>query len=356
MTTVNSWNSRASSAEQYRQTKRKGLRALICLVVCLVMSLIVDVLSGPGNFSFSDVFDSLVSGGSSNASLNIVIWDIRLPIAVLAILVGAMLGLSGALIQTILNNPLAEPFTLGISSAASFGAALAIVFGARYVSWDGSLLITLSAFFFAIFTSLLLYFFTRLRGASSQTLVLVGIALLFTFNALLSLLQFAATDTQLTQIVFWMMGSLNRASWVNVGICSLVFALIFPLFLHKSWSLTALRMGDDKAEALGVNVKVLRIEVLVGASLLAATTVSFVGIVGFVGLVGPHIARMLVGEDQRFFLPMAAVCGALIMSLTSYISKSVSPGVVYPIGIITALVGVPFFVSLILTVQRRNWR
>lgn len=347
-------NALTSSINRYRAKKQKSVLFLVFLGVMLAFSLLLDISNGPGNFSLLSIFESLFKSQSINARLDIIIWDIRLPTALLAVLVGAMLGLSGALIQTILNNPLAEPFTLGISSAASFGAALAIVIGAQYTFINGALLITLCAFIFSIATACILYFFTRLRGASSQTLVLVGIALLFTFNALLSLLQFTATDTQLTQIVFWMMGSLSRASWLNVTICTIVLALILPLFIFRSWSLTALRMGDDKAEALGVNVKRLRIEVLAGASLLAATTVSFVGVVGFVGLVGPHIARMLVGEDQRLFLPVAALCGALLMSATSLISKIISPGMIYPIGIITALVGVPFFISLVLTVQRRN--
>ncbi|OUR89537.1 hypothetical protein A9Q92_00890 [Methylophaga sp. 42_8_T64] len=114
-------------------------------------------------------------------------------------------------------------------------------------------------------------------------------------------------------------------------------------------------MGDDKAASLGINVKRLRIEMLLGVSLLAATAVSFVGTIGFIGLVGPHIARMIVGENQRFFLPMSIISGALIMSLTSILSKSITTGVVYPVGIITALIGIPFFISLILTVQRRSW-
>jgi iron complex transport system permease protein len=126
--------------------------------------------------------------------------------------------------------------------------------------------------------------------------------------------------------------------------------------MARNWALTALRMGDEKAASLGVNVARLRIEMLVGVSLLAAVAVSFVGTIAFVGLVGPHIARMAVGEDQRFFLPFSAIASALLMSGTSILSKVITPGVIYPIGMITALIGIPFFVSLILTTRKRNWQ
>ena len=257
--------------------------------------------------------------------------------------------------QTILNNPLADPFTLGISSAAAFGAALAIVLGVELLPFGGNVLITINAFIFALLTAWLLFLFSRLRGASSETMILIGIALLFAFNALLGLLQYAANDVQLMQIVFWMMGSLSRASWEKLAICTLVMAIVVPFFMMRSWSLTALRLGDDRASALGIEPQRLRVQILIGVSMLAATAVSFVGIIGFVGLVGPHIARMLVGEDQRFFLPMSMLAGALMMSLTSLISKSATPGVIYPVGIITSLIGIPFFISLVLTVRRRNW-
>lgn len=287
--------------------------------------------------------------------MQVIVWDLRLPIALMALLVGAMLGVAGAQMQTILNNPLADPFTLGISSAASFGAALAIVLQVNLIPYAGKYLVTANAFLLALSTSFILYGFTRMRGVTSETLVLVGIAMMFTFNALLSLMQYGASEIQLTQIVFWMMGSLARASWEKIAICLVVLCVAIPYFMSRSWALTALRMGDDKAASLGVNVQRLRIEMLIAISLIAATAVSFVGTVAFVGLVGPHIARMVVGEDQRYFLPFAALAGALIMSLTSILSKSLNPGVVYPIGMITSLIGIPFFISLVLSVRRRSW-
>ena len=246
--------------------------------------------------------------------------------------------------------------TLGIASAASFGAALAIVTQVSLIPGLGPVMVTGNAFVMALATAAVLFSFTRLRGVSTEGMVLVGIALMFSFNALLGLLQYGSTEVQLAQIVFWMMGSLARASWMKLAVCAAVLAVVIPWFMSRNWALTALRMGDDKAASLGVNVSRLRIEMLVGVSLLSAVAVSFVGTIAFVGLVGPHIARMAVGEDQRFFLPFAALASALLMSLTSILSKIINPGVIYPIGIITALIGIPFFVSLILTARHRNWQ
>jgi iron complex transport system permease protein len=256
--------------------------------------------------------------------------------------------------QTILNNPLAEPFTLGVSSAASFGAALAIVMGWSVLPVVGALMVTVNAFVFALLTCGFILFATRLKGVGSETMILFGIAIFFTFSALLALMQYMASEDQIARIVFWMMGSLGRASWEKIALGAALLAVVIPFGLMRSWQMTALRMGETTAQSMGVDVARLRVEMLIVVSILAATAVAFVGTVGFIGLVGPHIARMIVGEDQRFFLPLSALAGALVLSLTSIISKSLTPGVIYPIGIITALIGVPVFVSIILSTRRRS--
>lgn len=343
------------TAEIYRRRTKKRIIMMVLGFVVLLVSLIVDVSWGPSSLGFVEAMQAIIKPGSLGVRTDVIVWELRLPIAILAILVGAMLGLAGAEMQTILNNPLADPFTLGISSAAAFGAALAIVLQFNIVPGAGQYLVMANAFAMSILASFMLYAFTKVRGVTAETMVLVGIAMMFTFNALLAMMQYGASENQLGQIVFWMMGSLSRASWDKIAIASVVLLVIVPFFVSRNWSLTALRMGDDKAASLGVNVKRLRIEMLIGISLLAATAVSFVGTVAFVGLVGPHIARMIVGEDQRYFLPLSAFAGGLIMSLTSIVSKSITPGVIYPIGIITSLIGIPFFLSLILAVRRRSW-
>ena len=193
------------------------------------------------------------------------------------------------------------------------------------------------------------------RGASAETMILLGIGLVFLFQALLALIQYRATTEALQQIVFWTMGSLTRATWIANGVIGIALALAVPLFMVLSWQLTALRLGDARARALGVNVTRLRVVVLTAVSLLAATAVAFCGIIGFVGLVGPHVARMLVGEDQRYFMPASMAAGALMLSASHAASLLIIPGLAMPIGIITALIGVPFFIVIVMAGRRALW-
>ena len=185
--------------------------------------------------------------------------------------------------------------------------------------------------------------------------MLLGIALVFTFNAALAALEFIASEQALAAVVFWTMGSLGRTTWPKLGITAACLAVAWPLFVRHAWALTALRLGEGKAASFGIAVGRLRLQTILLVSGLAAVTVAFVGTIGFIGLVGPHIARMLVGEDQRFFLPASALAGALVLSAASVLSKVIIPGLILPIGVVTALVGVPFFFSLIMNTRSRAW-
>lgn len=335
-----------------RVSRRYLMIAMVATL--LLISFVLDVATGPGNYDVFTVLDVFLEPMSHGVRLKVIIWDYRLPVAITAVLVGALLAVAGAQMQTILNNPLAEPFTLGVSAAASFGAALAIVLGVSVIPAVGPLLVTVNAFVFALMTCGFILLAARLKGVGSETMILFGIAIFFTFSALLALMQYMASEDQIARIVFWMMGSLSRASWEKITLGAVLLALAIPFSFLRTWPMTALRMGEATAESMGVDVGRLRIEMLISISLLAATAVSFVGTVGFVGLVGPHIARLLVGEDQRFFVPLSALVGALVLSLTSLISKSITPGIIYPIGIITSLIGVPVFISIILSTRRER--
>lgn len=333
-----------------RVSRRYGVIAAVFGLLCL--SFLLDITTGPGGYSLSTIAEVLVDPMSHGARLKVIVWDYRLPVAVTAVLVGALLAVAGAQMQTILNNPLAEPFTLGVSAAASFGASLAIVLGFSVIPAVGPLLVTVNVF--ALCTCGFILLATRLKGVRSETMILFGIAIFFTFSALLALMQYMASEDQIARIVFWMMGSLSRASWEKIGLGTILLCFAIPFSLYRTWPMTALRMGEATAQSMGVDVGRLRVEMLICISLLAATAVSFVGTVGFVGLVGPHIARMLVGEDQRYFVPLSAMVGALVLSLTSLTSKTITPGIIYPIGIITSLIGVPIFISIILSSRRER--
>ncbi len=346
--------SQLSSGINYLKSVRKKMMWISMFLMVMVASFLFDISDGSGRYPLADVIATIMDKDAISVQMEVVIWDYRMPIAIMAILIGAMLALAGAQMQTILNNPLADPFTLGIASAASFGAALGIILGVG-LPIEPYLIISTNAFIFAFLTSLILYGITKLRGVTIETMILVGIAMMFTFGALVSLLQYASNETQLQQLIFWTMGSLGKATWNKIAICLIVLTLSCIFFAGKVWSMTALRLGDEKARSMGINVGKLRLQMLLAVSLLSSLAVSYVGVVGFVGLVGPHIARMIVGEDQRYFLIMSALAGATIMSLTSIVSKNIIDGAIFPIGIITSLIGIPFFVSLILSVRRQNW-
>jgi iron complex transport system permease protein len=339
--------------EHYRRLVRRRQLILAGLVLALAGSFCLDLAVGPASYPLADVLRALIAPETVPQQLRVVLWEIRMPVALMAVMVGAALSVAGAQMQTVLSNPLASPFTLGISAAASFGAALALAFGIALVPAATEYIVPINAFIMAMFAALLIHMLSARRGVTVETVVLLGIALVFTFNALLALVQFFASAEALSAVVFWTMGSLTKATWSKLAVTALVLAAVLPIFAWRSWALTALRLGEDKAASFGIKVSRLRLETLLLVSLLASIPVAFVGTIGFVGLVGPHIARMVIGEDQRFFLPASALCGALILSASSVVSKTLMPGMIFPIGIVTSLVGIPFFFSLILSSARR---
>jgi iron complex transport system permease protein len=284
--------------------------------------------------------------------LAVILWHLRMPQTIMAALVGCTLGIAGLMMQTILNNPLASPYTLGFSAAAGFGAALVILFGSALpvAMWIG---VPLAAFAATLTAAALVYLVARYRGASPEMLVLAGIAVLFLFQSLQSLLQFMAAPEVLQQIVFWLFGSLLKASWTSVKVLCVILVVTLPFILREVWNLTALRLGDGNAASLGLNVESLRRRVLVLVALLTAGAVSFTGTIGFVGLIAPHVGRSLVGEDHRFGLPMAGIMGAVVLVAASVIGKAISPGAVIPVGIITAIAGIPMLLAIILLKGRR---
>jgi iron complex transport system permease protein len=345
----------AGGRGRYRALVWRRQLLLAGLSVALLFSLCVDLALGPARYGLDEVVRALVLPDTVLQQVRVVLWEIRTPIALMAVVVGAALAVAGAQMQTILNNPLASPFTLGISAAASFGAALALAFGVALIPAAIEYVVPINAFVMAMLAALLIHMLSSRRGVTVETVVLLGIALVFTFNALLALVQFFASAEALSAVVFWTMGSLVKATWTKLAVTALVLAGVLPFFARRAWALTALRLGEEKAASLGVKTGRLRLETLMLVSLLAAIPVAFVGTIGFVGLVGPHIARMVIGEDQRFFLPASALSGALILSASSAVSKSLISGTIFPIGIVTSLIGIPFFVSLILSHTRRAW-
>lgn len=342
-----------AALEGHGRIVRRRLRLTLALCALSLVLLVCDVLVGPSSLTAAQTLWALVDPASLPIAQAVIVWDVRLAQAVMAVMVGAALSLSGAELQTVMDNPLASPFTLGLASAAALGAAIAIVLGIGIPGLPQELIISANAFLFAFLAAMLLQLLARLRGHGAETIILFGTALVFSFNALLALIQFLASAQALQQVVFWMMGSLARSEWERVATLALVIACVLPFSMLASWRMNALRFGDERARAFGVNVARLRFMSLVRVALMTGTAVAFVGTIGFIGLVGPHIARLLIGEDHRFFLPASALTGAILMSCASIAAELIMPGALLPIGVVTAIVGVPAYVLLILFSRER---
>ncbi|EOH0514375.1 FecCD family ABC transporter permease [Vibrio fluvialis] len=335
--------------EQQRKSERRRWVVLCAFGTILLASFVLDIMTGPSMLDASRVLNALLEfiglPFQVDGSTRVIVTNLRLPIALMAIIVGGSLGVGGAEMQTLLNNPMASPYTLGMAAAAGFGAALMLYIGS--LGMDSHYAVPLGAFLCCMLSACFLFALASMRHITSGQLILAGIALLFLFQSLLSLVQFIASPELSQQILFWLFGSLSKATWSNLTITAVVVMGGFSLLMRDSWKLTALRLGEERAKSVGVNVQRLRLKILFIVAVMTATVTSFVGIIGFIGIVAPNIAKILVGEDQRFFLPLSFLIGAFLLSTASVLSKVIVPGALFPIGIVTAIIGVPFFFWLI---------
>jgi len=336
----------------YQKIVARRFVLLGLMAVAALCSVVMDVCTGVSDFTFSQIIGGLLDPSTLSGAQSVILFDVRLPFSLMALAVGGALGLSGAETQTVLNNPLASPYTLGISGAAILGATLVIVTDIAVPGLGTSFTIPIAAFVASALASLLILGLSLRFGSNTETIILFGIALLFCCTAFISLLQFMAEAEDVQESVLWGMGSLTRSTWPAVAAVTGTLLLTLPFSFRSAWALTLVRCGDEQARSAGLSLRRLRLTSLLRSSLLAAMAVSFVGAVGFVGLVGPHVARLLLGEDQRFYLPGSLIAGALMLSLASIASKLIIPGVIVPVGIVTSLVGIPIFVSLILFRRR----
>ena len=320
---------------------------ILCAAALLLLIAVgLDLAVGSSAMPLSDLVSALFSGPDASDINATIVWSLRLPMTLTALFVGTALAMAGLQIQNITQNALASPSTLGITSAASFGAALAISLGLSGLGqfWIAT---ATTALLFALFVSFAIYFLSARRGMTPETVILAGIVVNFFFLALQQVLIYRSSPEVAQIINGWTFGNLERASWLAVGLNAVMTLLIAVFLLKRSWAITALTLGEERALSLGIPVKHLRVETFFLSALLIAGAVAFIGTVSFVGLVAPHIAKMLLGEDQRFLLPGTLLSGALLMVLSSLFAKLISAGAIIPVGIITSLVGVPFLLALL---------
>lgn len=318
-------------------------------VVTLAGSAAVAITLGPAGLSVGEVASIVVGhlGGTAADVTPIrdgIVWDLRLPRTLLAALCGAGLGLCGAIMQSLLRNPLADPFVLGISSGASTGAVLIVILGVG----SGVIGLSSGAFIGAVISFALVLLLAHAAGGTPDRVILAGVAATQLFSALTSFIVITSADPEQTRgVMFWLLGSLGGADWLDVALCAAVVAVGLVVCLTHSRALDAFAFGEDAASSLGVNVWRVRVTLLLATALMTAVIVSVAGAIGFVGLVLPHAARALVGSNHRRFLPASALIGSIFLVWVDAVARTAIAPQELPAGVVTALVGVPAFAVIL---------
>lgn len=354
------------NTQVYNKFTKKKHVVIWSLAIVLFMLIIAATSMGTASIGFKGTFYVIISKifgfipAMSVSSLNdTVIMQLRLPRVITAVIVGASLAGTGAVMQGVLRNPLVSEYTLGLSSGAAFGAGLAIVLGvnilgASFAIVDKYIIVT-SSFIFGLLTMVLVYFIAKLKAMAPGTLILAGVAISYLFSALLSILKYISNQEQLRDIVFWLMGGLWLSNWSTVAMLFPIMVCCFILMIKYAWDLNALSTGDEVAVSLGINVNKVRIICLLLSSLAASSCVAFTGIIGFVGLVAPHISRTIIGSDHRFLIPCSSLIGAILLLVADTVARTIISPTEIPVGIVTSLIGAPFFIYLLVKERRRCW-
>ena len=329
---------------------------LLLLTGAVVVLAFVCLFVGSSNMTLSECFSALAKKGT--AAQNRIIWNIRIPRVLAAIIAGAGLSVSGLIMQTNLNNPMASPSTLGVSNAAVFGANLSIIaFAGGFLSTGNNVTnymvganpysTSLMAFLFSALSILLILGLCRVRSFQPGVVVLAGIAIGSVWTAATTILQFYATDVGLAAAVIWTFGDLGRATYRADLIMAVIVLAGIVFFSLMSWRFNALLSGDAAAKSMGVAVNRLRFLSMLLASVITAVCVSFLGIIGFVGIICPHVIKKLFGQDHRVSIPASALSGSILLLLADTLSRSIGNGSALPVGAITSLLGAPFFLAII---------
>lgn len=323
--------------------RKKHLLVFLVVIALFLIFLYLDLAIAQIYMSPLDILNGIF--GTGEPIYTRIVREYTAPRTTMACFVGAGLGISGAVMQALFRNPMASPYILGLSSGASLGAAIGMLFPIAFL--PAFLISPILAFIFCLSTMMLVYSLAYVDGkVPTETLLLSGIAVGALISAVVSMLTYFS-DERLADIVFWSMGNLSQYGWNNVLIAAPLIVLGIMFMMSRSRELNAMMISDANAKNLGVNVKAIRLEILVMASLVTAAGVAFVGVIGFVGLVVPHVMRILLGPNNRVLLPASALTGAMFLVACDYISRVIIPSQIVPVGIITAIIGAPYFVYLL---------
>lgn len=340
--------------EQYRGYVRRK-RLVIGMLAIMVLALaFASIMLGTASLSPLDVATALIGQGDEHA--RIVVWNLRMPRVLTAIIGGIALALAGCAFQSVLRNPLASASTLGISQGAAFGASIAIIvlgIGSSSAAYEGlgasnPYITVICAFLGAMASTVAILALSRFRDMTPESIVLAGVALSALFTGATALIQYFAEDTQVAAVVFWTFGDLGRASWREIAIMAAVACAAFVFFFCNRWNFNAMESGEGTAHGLGLDVKRTRLLAMIVGAFAASSVIAFCGTINFIGLVAPHIMRRFIGNDYRYLLPASALAGAGILLISDIIARMALAGAVLPISAITSFVGAPLFLYLLM--------
>ena len=349
--------------ELQKKNKRNKL-IILAMLISVILFGIACLFAGSSNMSFGDALDALTGKGTA-ANVRII-WKIRVPRVLAALIAGAGLSVSGLIMQTTLNNSMASPSTLGVSNAAVFGANLSIIaFAGGFLSTGNNLssfdvganpyATSVMAFLFSTLSILLILGLCTVRAFSPNVVVLAGMAIGSVWTAATTILQFYATDVGLSAAVIWNFGDLGRATYRTDAIMLVTVLAGIVYFILMAWKFNALLSGEATAKTMGINVESLRFFAMLLASVMTAVCVSFLGIIGFVGIICPHVTKKLLGQDHRVTIPVSCMGGSLLLLFADTLSRSMGNGSALPVGAITSLLGAPFFIAIIFS-RKENRR
>ncbi|MDD3585994.1 MAG: iron ABC transporter permease [Thermoguttaceae bacterium] len=353
---MNTIKNQSSPLEKYRRYVGWKLFIIITSIVLVPILLCVSVSLGVVRISVCEIVSTLLGMNSESVQASIILQS-RLPQALIALLAGAGLSITGTAMQAVLRNPLSSPFTLGISSAAAFGAACVVVFGGGKVVWlDNTIMklglpygsIAFGAFVCSVLTAGLILLLAGKKHIKAETIILTGVALSAFYGAGIMLLQYIAEEQQLAAMVYWTFGDTQRGTWSMIYILAILVPAFSIWYCLQGWNYNAMSLGEESARGLGVSVRRVRGMTMFLASLLTAILVASLGIIGFVGLVVPHLCRLLIGSDNRFVLPLAFFLGGNLLLISDTTARLVLSPRLMPVSILTAFIGAPIFLLMLL--------
>ena len=345
----------------YKRSRKRKFYFLYFTLLLLIISILLSLCLGSTTVGWQDVY-ALITGNANDGAMQIIV-NMRMPRIVAALLCGWALALSGSIMQIILKNPLASPYTLGISNAAAFGASVAIVFGsfATQVPQSGDFAtivnpyaITLCAFAFSLLALFIILIIMKSLSHDAHTIILSGIIISSIFAAALSAIQYIASSSQLASIVFWTFGDLSHVDWPDLLLIFIVLLPISVCLYYFRWNYRAVSAGDEYARSIGVNPDRTRIVGLVLTTICTSVAVSFFGVIAFIGLVVPHIVRKCIGNNEEFLIIGSALVGAVFLLICDTIGRTILSPITLPVGIITSIIGAPFFLILLLNKKKNE--